>query len=601
MDFRRGFTRRRLLRLGVTAGAASAGVALLAACVEEKIVETEKIVEVPVDRIVTVEKEVPVEVVREVIVVKEVERVVKAEPELMTTELGFLRPEDGPIKRGGVLRTAWNVATQHFDLHQNQGTGAKSVMTNMYNNLVRKNPLDGLLTIIPELASGWEFSADNKQVVFSLREGVKFHDGVEFTSADVVATFSRIINPPAGVVPVDKAAFAPLQSVEALDKHTVAFNLSRPYPLLFEVLAMPHMVVYSANYLEAHNYDAKAELAPGTGVWKFTEHQPGERWLFQPFEDYWDPELPYVGALEMLHVGSGPDRGTAVLAGQADMTFNTSPEIALLSQERDDIGWAQVGLGSGAGGWWMNALKPPFDDPLVRRACHLCMNRPRQVETYSQAESVYGGVRWAVPRGTPGALTAEEVTALPGYMVDKTADIAEAKSLLTKAGFANGIRDLEIITPNIPQIQELQAPIFQDSLASIGIEATIRPMERAAVFEEITKREFDFLYAVWTMEVLDPWLPWATYYHSQSGQNYASYVNLELDALIDELGVTVDQDRRVELILAIQDKLDEDPPVVSNGMGALHNVVWNKKVKGLALEKRTFREWSRLSSAWLDD
>ena len=92
---------------------------------------------------------------------------VKAEPELMTTELGFLRPEDGPIKRGGVLRTAWNVATQHFDLHQNQGTGAKSVMTNMYNNLVRKNPLDGLLTIIPELASGWEFSADNKQVVFS--------------------------------------------------------------------------------------------------------------------------------------------------------------------------------------------------------------------------------------------------------------------------------------------------------------------------------------------------------------------------------------------------------------------------------------------------
>ena len=206
------------------------------------------------------------------------------------------------------------------------------------------------------------------------------------------------------------------------------------------------------------------------------------------------------------------------------------------------------------------------------------------------------------PRGTPGALTAEEVTALPGYMVDKTADIAEAKSLLTKAGFANGIRDLEIITPNIPQIQELQAPIFQDSLASIGIEGyhsgpwNVRRSSKRSRSEGLTSCTL-----FGPMEVLDPWLPWATYYHSQSGQNYASYVNLELDALIDELGVTVDQDRRVELILAIQDKLDEDPPVVSNGMGALHNVVWNKKVKGLALEKRTFREWSRLSSAWLDD
>ena len=93
-------------------------------------------------------------------------------------------------KRGGVLKWAGPAEVAHFDVHQ----GAfRFILGQMHNNLVRFNPRIGLKTIIPDLAESWKVSPDGKTYTFKLRDGVKFHDGTAFSSADVVATFSRII------------------------------------------------------------------------------------------------------------------------------------------------------------------------------------------------------------------------------------------------------------------------------------------------------------------------------------------------------------------------------------------------------------------------
>src|SRR2546426_9141382 len=117
-------------------------------------------------------------------------------------------------KRGGVLKWAGPAEVAHFDVHQ----GAfRFVLGQMYNNLVRFNPADGLKTIIPDLAESWKVSSDAKTYTFKLRDGVKFHDGTAFSSADVVATFSRIVFPPAGMASIYKDQFAAVAQLGRVD------------------------------------------------------------------------------------------------------------------------------------------------------------------------------------------------------------------------------------------------------------------------------------------------------------------------------------------------------------------------------------------------
>ena len=104
-------------------------------------------------------------------------------------------PEPNP-KRGGTLRTAFGVTTPHFDIHQGATT---AVLCQMYNGLVTYNLADGIKTIIPDLAANWTVSSDNKTYTFGLREGVRFHDGTPFSSADVLASYQHIITPPSGI------------------------------------------------------------------------------------------------------------------------------------------------------------------------------------------------------------------------------------------------------------------------------------------------------------------------------------------------------------------------------------------------------------------
>jgi ABC-type transport system substrate-binding protein len=148
-------------------------------------------------------------------------------------------PEPNP-KSGGVMRYGVLNAPAHFDVHQSGTVSNMGTQGSMYDNLIRRNPLDGGQTIIPDLAHSWEIAKDGKTYTFHLRKGVVFHDGAELTSADVKATFDRICQPPKGVSIPRTPLFATVSDITTPDKDTVQFTLSESRPVSFMMGAFAH-------------------------------------------------------------------------------------------------------------------------------------------------------------------------------------------------------------------------------------------------------------------------------------------------------------------------------------------------------------------------
>jgi ABC-type transport system substrate-binding protein len=509
-------------------------------------------------------------------------------------DTGLLKAPEPDPKRGGTLRTAFGVTTTSYDIHQG---GNVAVLTHLYDGLVRFNPLDGLQSIIPSLATGWETSEDGLTYTFTLREGVTFHDGEPLTADDVVATFSRVIAPPEGIISVMQAFFRSVDSVQAVDPQTVQFTLREPQADFMDSLAAPFSVVYSKKALDENNQDLRSIVAPGTGPFTFGEYQEGERWVFNRNPDYWNPELPYVDQLELLHVAAWSDRGTAVLTGQADFSWNVSRETFEEGQGRDDMGAKEV-PSVGAYMVYINTQREPFTDPRVRRAMHLALNRQALKDAFRTQETIAIS-RW-VSHASPLAMPPEEIAKLPGYREDKEADIAEAQALLAEAGLADGISGLELLSASVPPHAEIMAPAVQDMLKSaLNIETEIRVTERALLFEEESGGNFDLVLDTPTIAIADFSAAGNLYFKTGGSQNFGKYSSAEFDELLHSVDLELDPEKRRATLRQIEDLLDQEAPWLLIGW-TFHLPMWQAAVKGHGMELRTQSVWGRLDTAWLD-
>lgn len=511
-----------------------------------------------------------------------------------SAEGGMMRPGGSP-KHGGTLRTAFGVTVANYDLHQG---GASSPMCHMYNNLVRLNLVDGLRSVIPDLAESWDVSDDGLTYTFTLREGVTYHDGVAFSSADVIATFNRIIDPPEGIISQFRNDYAMVESVEAPDDLTVVFTLSSPRAYFVNLLTGPAMAIYGAHTLEENNYDLREVIAPGTGAFKYVDYQSAEKWIYERNPDYWDSELPYVDGLELLHVPAWSDRGTAVLTDQADLTWNASFETWQEGEARSDI--VQVKQLANFGAYWalFNTQDEFLSSPQVRRAINLAVSR-QNMKTAFGTQEVINVTRW-IPYGDPYATPPEVIATLPGYREDKTEDIETAKALLAEAGYPDGIEGVEILAAAGPQ-SELLAPAFQEMLLrNLNIQSTIRIVERSILIEERLAGNFQIVIDTPGGQSISDIAPRANaWWRTGASQNDGGYSNPDLDALIDQIDAETDVATRQDLINQMQDLLDEDPPWFLIGY-TFHLPMWQNRVKGLALENRAFAEWGRIETVWLD-
>ena len=556
--------------------------------VEKEVVRT---VEVPGETVV-VEKEVvkTVEVVKEVEVIREVE--VMAQPG------GYVHRALEPFpKQGGVLRTSWGFILPHFDYHQGpSGQNWAGTLVNMYNGLVRRNPNDGMASIIPSLARSWDIAPDAMSYTFSLEEDVRFHDGWPFRSEDVKATFDRIIDPPGNIAITITDVFGTVESIETVDDYTVKFNLKQPSAWQFGAFALPAPTIYAKNTLEEFDYDLRTismSETPGTGPFKFGEFIEGEYLHLEANTDYWNSELPYLDGIRHLHVPNGTDRAIAVITGITDFSWNVSVDGYNEALNRSDIVETVQVPNTGGGHAFFDMRRAPLDDVRVRRAMFLSLNR-HDMGAVNQGN--FQLARW-LPSSAEGVTQRAVIETLPGYRADNSEDVAEAQRLLAEAGYPNG--------EGFPQLEMVSQggvadEAFIDMMKrNLNIDIRLNAVERSLVPGHL-EGEFEIVrYLVWINHLRNPTPYLRTMYATGASQNWGGYSNPELDRLIDGMDSELNASALGLQVKQAQELLDNDPPGVLYDFGN-HRMVWGNHVKGMPFRIRIQAIWDRLDTVWLD-
>ena len=321
----------------------------------------------------------------------------------------------GAQKSGGILKIQHMDTPPSASIHEEATVSVAVPFMSLYNNLVMfdqnvaKNSFE---SIVPDLATGWSWSSDGNKLAFKLRPGVKWHDGKPFTAKDVECTFELLLG-------ADKLRRNPRQSwytnvekVTADGELDVTFHLKAPQPSLLALLASGYTPIYPC-----HVPAADMRRKPiGTGPFKFVEFKMNESIKLARNTDYWKPGRPYLDGIEFTII---PDRSTRMLsfaAGKFDMTFPTDVTVPLLKNLKKDAPQAQCTMrATGVStNLIVNRDLPPFDNPKIRRAMALTLDRKAFVDILSEGESTIGGAMLAPPDGVWG-LPAENLKTIIGY------------------------------------------------------------------------------------------------------------------------------------------------------------------------------------------
>jgi peptide/nickel transport system substrate-binding protein len=506
---------------------------------------------------------------------------------------------------GGILRRGGYVDPAHYDLMQVSSVSNAFKQMMLLNNLLRYNPLDAGKTIIPDLATDWDVSDDGKVWTFPLREGVKFHNGTIMDSEDVAASWSRVIDPPAGVISARKGLYDPFgPTIDVVDPLTVSFNFEKAPPLDYglNAFALEWHGIFPKDFLEANKYDLKVngQDAPSTGAFRFLEHSQGEVWKNERFPDYWNDGLPYLDEVWTFPLENSTNRSAALLAGNVDYAQTVDPAAYEIMQN-DDRFEAQPFSSYSYFAVWMNIDREPWSDPRVRRAMWLALDRDVTHEVVSEWLFGYrGGTGWTF-QDQPYQLPQEEID---GRLVfDRPAAIAEAKRLMLEAGYGEGIKNVDLMQrdPNSAHFTAAAQVAQLEFLQNLGIESKIRPVASAVWFEELANRNFDITVGAIASPFIDPSAYMNSFYRCGGGENHSNYCNPEFDAIMDQIDAEADFDKRYELVQQAAAILDQDPPTVEYWYNRTL-AAWRTCVHGLEGKHGALvHNLDRMDTVWLDD
>ena len=506
---------------------------------------------------------------------------------------------------GGILRRGGYVDPAHYDLMQVSSVSNSFKQMMVLNNLLRYNPLDGGKTIIPDIATNWDVSEDGKTWTFPLREHVMFHTGQIMDADDVAASWSRVIDPPPGVVSARKGLYTPFgPSIEVVDPLTVQFSFEKAPPLNYglNLFALEWHGIFEKDFLEENNYDLKVngQSAPGTGAFRFLEHQQGEVWKNERFPDYWNDGLPYLDEVWTYPLGSSVNRSAALLAGNVEYAQTIDPAAFEILQN-DDRYEAQPFSSYSYFAVWFNTDREPWNDPRVRKALWLALNRDAIHEVVSEWLFGYkGGTGWTFPDQSYQLPQAE----IDGRLVfNREAAEAEAKRLFEEAGYSDGIQNVDLMQrdPANPHFTAGAQLVQLEFRRILGIESTIRAVASAVWFEELANRNFDITIGAIASPFIDPSAYMNSFYRCGGGENHSNYCNPEFDAIMEKVDAEGDIDKRYDLVQQAAAILDEDPPAAEYWYNRTL-AAWRTCVHGIEGKHGALvHNLDRMDTVWMDD
>lgn len=469
----------------------------------------------------------------------------------------------GAAANAETLRWARVADALTLDPHaQNEGP-TSTLIHNIYETLVLRE-LDGSLS--PRLATEWSVHPDDPTVwVFKLREGVKFHDGADFTAEDVVFSLNRARSETSDF----KALHAAVADVEAVDDLTVHVKMNEPTPLYPQNLTNTFMM--DQGWTEANNVVAPQNFAAGednfaarntngTGPYKVVSRDPEVRTVLTHFEDHW-AETPPVTEIIYTPIKEAATRIAALLSGEVDFVQDVPVQDIQRLEQTDGVTVTtgpenrSIYFGYDMGSDKLrsaNTEDNPFKKPEVREAFALALDRDAIKQVVMRGQSDPSGI--ALPPFANG--WTEELNAY------SAADYDRAKELLTEAGYPDGF-SLDLNCPNDRYLNdEAICQAYVGMLGRIGVRANLVAQSRSLHFPAVQNGETDFFLMGWGVPPFDSQYVFDFLVHTKTDQlggwNASNYSNADVDAKIESLSSDVDEQHRNATIGEIWKQVQDD-------------------------------------------
>ena len=452
---------------------------------------------------------------------------------------------DAAPKRGGTLIFAVESEPSNYDCHANVSFAFLHPVAPHYSTLLKFDAAN-YPAIKGDLAESWTVSPDKRVYTFKLKPNVLFHDGSTLTSADIKASYERIVHPPEGVFSARQANYAAIDSIATPDARTVVFRLSWPEAAMLANFASPWNCIYSAAKLAQDPQFPKTHIL-GTGPFTFVEHVKGDHWTGKRFERYFDKGKPYLDGYEARFI-KGDKVIDALEHGTIQAQFRS-----VTPAERDRL---MAALGDrvqvSESPWLINLLlvfntkRPPFDDERVRRALSLAIDRWDAAERLSGTtymKFVGGVMRPGFAMATPEA----ELSSLPGFSRDIAASRAEAKQLLAEAGVVK--LKIALVNRDVPIPYGPGADYVTAAWREIGVTVEEKRLNTKDWEAALKGGDFDAAFDFAGDYFDDPTLQLAKYVSRDlSPVNYSSATDRMLDALFVGQAVTPDPRQRARIV-----------------------------------------------------
>ncbi len=446
----------------------------------------------------------------------------------------------------------------------------------LFNGLIK---YDKNLIITGDLAESWDVSADGLTITFRLRKGVKWHDGVELTSEDVIFTYNAVTNPK---IPTPYSSnYGPVKSVEAPDRYTIRVHYNEPFA--------PALESWGMGILPKHCLDGKDMASPeinhkpvGTGPYRFREWITGQKIVLEAFDGYFEGR-PKIDRIVIRVI---PDPSTMFLElkfGGIDFMGLTPPQYKLQADtdffkryfqkfRYPSFGYTYLGF---------NLQNQMFSDERVRQAMAHAINKNEVIAGVLMGYGIpctgpFPPESWAYNRDV------KDIDFDPGKATEILSDLGwkrNAEGWLEKGG---KIFSFTVITNQGNEERMKTAQIIKEQLKRVGIEMNIKVLEWQAMLHEfIDKKKFEAVIMGWGLS-RDPDLYdiWHSSKTKEGEFNFISYKNAEVDRLLIKGRQTFDTGERKKIYHRIHQILSEEQPTiflyVPDALPVLH-----KRIKGV--------------------
>lgn len=482
----------------------------------------------------------------------------------------------------GYLVVALNADIQTADVQKTSKD--YEVPFNIFDRLVDVEVgTDGNSKIVPSLAESWDISDDGLEYTFHLRQGVKFHNGNDFTAEDVAYTFHRMLTVEGGVNTefIDQIKGADellagetdtLEGVEVVDDYTIKVTLKEPFAGFLASISSPGVSIYDSEATEAagDQFGMDPAVTVGTGPFEFSSWSFNNQLVLTRNEDYWKGASGLPGVVIKII----PDTETQSMMFESGELDILDLDYAADSVDRFTETYPdQIVQGPRVGivYFTMNFNKEPFQDVRVRKAVQMSIDRQAILD------ALYGG-RGQVEQGIfPHGLI--------GFNPDQEEikyDPEAAKALLAEAGYADGF-DMEIAADSsASDTMTMALEIVSDQLAEVGIRAEIKNYDESTWLETRKSGELGSFMSTWSADYNDPDNFIYTFFGNEEKTRIRSinYPDTEVMERVAKARTIVNEDERLAEYKALEEKLIHEDAAWVPMFSRLHLFAVSKRVQG---------------------